>query len=308
MLDHLVGNPLHVYSFLERQVKLLPKLLQELQGEGRIAAIEKRVKMLLNSIEMPTELDLEGAAQALARIQFAYRINPIELAEGRIMNVQTKARLSAEQMMDIARRRISGSHPMRPRNGREYALAIEWAEAALEIVKEDGNSIFSDTILEFLQDARAKHDKFWPSPLGQKGTFPNEEFFVERVDDHGKISFGKELRERETQFLRKFSISGYLRQGFDIHDFYALCRGDILENKKQYQGTCLYTNKNDPFFFLSPLKKEILSEEPPLHIYHGILTSKEMEFLTSRIIDKLENAAVQDTSIRGGGGSKLSHQ
>ena len=42
-------------------------------------------------------------------------------------------------MMDIAERRISGTHPLRPAVGKEYALAIEWAEGALDIVKNENN-------------------------------------------------------------------------------------------------------------------------------------------------------------------------
>ena len=55
----------------------------------------------------------------------------MDLSNGLISGVQTAARLTPRQMMIIAERRLTGSSPIRPLLGPEYATAILWAEAAL---------------------------------------------------------------------------------------------------------------------------------------------------------------------------------
>ena len=132
-----MGNPIHVYSLMDRLVMQLPVLRKELAVQDRTAAIAEGIEELVEKMEMPEENDLEGVTQAIARIQFAYQLDPVEMARGSIKGVQTEGRLSVEQMMNIAKRRISGAQPMRPAIGKEYALAIEWAEGALTLVENN---------------------------------------------------------------------------------------------------------------------------------------------------------------------------
>ena len=71
VLVDLVGNPIHVYSLVNRLVMQLPVLRKELAKQ--IYTIEESIGSLVEEMEMPDEMDLEGVTQAIARIQFAYR-------------------------------------------------------------------------------------------------------------------------------------------------------------------------------------------------------------------------------------------
>ena len=64
-------------------------------------------------------------------------------------------------MMLIAERRLSGSSPLRPSLGPEYAVAILWAEGALAKADE------REDIERFLNTARLQHNNNWISPAGQ---------------------------------------------------------------------------------------------------------------------------------------------
>ena len=91
--------------------------------------------------------------------------------------------------MFIAERRLSGSSPLRPQLGPEYALAILWAEAALGKAGEVGQR---ERIERFLNRARLEHNNHWVSPSGSQnvtaghllstqsqassGTFPTRSF------------------------------------------------------------------------------------------------------------------------------------
>ena len=60
------------------------------------------------------------------------------------------------------------------------------------------------------------------SPKNQRGNYPNEEFFVRRTE--GKVE-GMVLRKEEEGM--KEGEATTLRQGFHLHDFYSLCRGEV---------------------------------------------------------------------------------
>ena len=103
----------------------------------------------------------------------------MDLSNGLISGVQTAARLTPRQMMIIAERRLTGSSPIRPRLGPEYATAILWAEAAL------GKALppHREEIERFLNRARLEHNNNWISPAGE--TFNSTElFYLQSAGQH----------------------------------------------------------------------------------------------------------------------------
>ena len=104
-------------------------------------------------------------------------------------------RLTPGQIMDIARRRQSGQQPLRPHLKVEHALAIIWAEAALSLTEDEDERL---EVEMFLGLARMAHNNDWVNPAGKRGNFPNEEFFVRKIEEGDT---GLSLREEEKLFL-----------------------------------------------------------------------------------------------------------
>ena len=128
-MERLVGNPVHVYTLLWRLVTRLPGLRAEVGPR-----LAEEIEDITSELEMPDLSDVEGATQALVRIQFAYRcgllvpgryhwhctvtpttdlvfrLDPAAMARGHIYGVDTQARLTSGQMMDIARSRCRDTH------------------------------------------------------------------------------------------------------------------------------------------------------------------------------------------------------
>ena len=67
ILEKLVGNPVHVYSLMDRLVFHLPKIT------FFDDALKFDIEEITENVEMPDDSDVEGATQALVRIQYAYR-------------------------------------------------------------------------------------------------------------------------------------------------------------------------------------------------------------------------------------------
>jgi len=289
ILEDLVGNPLHVYSLVDRLVVQLPELRKKLVKENKTNDLDVLIEKTFEKVEMPAMEDLEEATQAIARIQFVYRLDPVEMAEGIIKGVKTEGKLTVRQMMMIASNRLSGAaKPIRPDLLNEFALAIEWTEGALRKAKNSGvDKLMESYIRKFLKFARTQHNKHWESPTENRGNLPNEELFIRKIVN----ITGKELRFEELDFIAKEDDSISLDNIYNIHDFYALCRGeDIRFSYKPSNPMCKLTTKNDPYFYLAPIKEEIVSKEPLVHIYHGILTDDEMKFKTSFIVSRLKAA------------------
>ena len=69
VLVKLVGNPLHVFSLLDRLVILLPSIMEGLADSDKM-----EITNLLSGIAMSAqESDVEAAVQAIIRVQFAYK-------------------------------------------------------------------------------------------------------------------------------------------------------------------------------------------------------------------------------------------
>ena len=218
------------------------------------------------------------------------RLDPVDLASGILLTVATSARLTYAQMMAIAHSCYSGQNPIRPAVGKEYALAIEWAEGADKISIDQHGSFSFNYRKEFLMRARIVHDRNWRTPVGQRGVLPNEEVFVSKIlNDEGITKSGQELRKEEKVFLQSEPQVRDLSSGFNIHDFYALCREETLNQTKPLKDPkCYSTALNDPYFSLAPLHLEILSDDPQIHIFHQILTNQEMDFMTTRVMAQLK--------------------
>ena len=293
MVD-LVGNPLHMYSLLDRLVKILPVIRKELLEQNTTAMIDEGLASIVEEVEMPTENDFQGTIQSIARIQFTYQLDPVDMAEGIIQGVYTEGRLSVRQMMMIAESRIGGLYPLRTVTGtllpKEYALAIEWAEGALTITKtKEDEKPMKNYVTKFLKAARILHNNNWMSPAMQEGALPNEQFFVQTIKKKPKQVTGKQLRIDGADFLAKelFKYQARDKGEYNINEFCALCRGEHVNPSITLKPLCQLTTKNDPYFFLAPIKQEIVSEDPLLHLYHDILTDKEIEFMTTNVLSDL---------------------
>merc|ERR1711892_828592 len=305
ILEMLVGNPIHVYSLIMRLTMQLGPLRQEMSRYPMVSGIEKGMTSILRQGENPDANDMEGVTQSLARIQFAYRLDPLDMASGVIAGVQTEARLSPIDMINIAMRRNSGMHPIRPGLGREFALAIEWAEAAKNGLKKSrkDNKHLEDTIHSFINQTKKDHDLSWKAPEENPGNLPNEEFFIRKI---GESSTGIELRDEEAMKLET-QVLDRKKDGWFVHDFNALCRGEEVNMNTTSSSTtdqrCHLTTNNDPYFILAPLKLEIISIDPVLFMYHDILTDGEMDTMKHHGFSQLVVSAMEDTSATAGGGA-----
>ena len=174
---------------------------------------------------------------------------------------------------------------------KHYASAVEWLEAAENVVGEKSET---DTfeIRQLLSEMREEHDSRWrdPADVKYRGKYPNEEFFVERIHLGNIVRSGRELRdmERGRPVITRGDMASYKR----------LCQGETILEEELQDRTCrLFTFH--PSFILAPLHFERLSTDPPVVLFHDLLTSEEMKFMQFSILSEMKISTVQDTSSPG---------
>ena len=138
---------------------------------------------------------------------------------------------------------------------------------------------------------------------------------IQKILLFNKVNYGKwtsnqliKLRlSHRSSFFTNWIRLKYL--GFDIHDFYSLCRGDAVAHScAEATGQCHLTTGDQPYFTLAPVRVETICQEPMLTIFHDIVTKKETDYMKSKVLQSLQVATVQDIKVKKGDGRKVTNE
>lgn len=88
--------------------------------------------LLLDGNIWPDEDDLVGIIISLCRIKITWDLNPFEFTKGHMVTLQSHAKLTVDELQIIAEDRIEGKDGLKSNNGPEWAIAIEFLEAAYQ--------------------------------------------------------------------------------------------------------------------------------------------------------------------------------
>ena len=129
-LNKLTANPIHVFNCMKRlttlnsNFEILPERFQQVFINFK------------SKVNFPTQMDFYDGANLLQRIQYFYSLDPYNIAHGKLRNRNTHARLTPEDVFELGLLRFEGHSRLNGYIDLEYALAIEWAEAALKFVSK----------------------------------------------------------------------------------------------------------------------------------------------------------------------------
>ena len=93
----------------------------------------------------------------------------------------------------------------------------------------------------------------------------------------------------------------------NIHDYYALCRGETLPHScTPALAQCHLTSNQQPYLMLAPIRVETVCQEPSFVIFHDILSPEEMRYMKASARKSLAAAAVAENS--SGEGKKVAKE
>ena len=92
-----------------------------------------------------------------------HRFDPVDIAIGLLGSLQTKARLTAEQMLSISMEMNTNAQKLRPGLGRQFALEVEWLEGSEAVAMKEGKNteVNLEHISYILGMRREQHDSNW---------------------------------------------------------------------------------------------------------------------------------------------------
>ncbi|XP_021954740.2 prolyl 4-hydroxylase subunit alpha-1 isoform X2 [Folsomia candida] len=222
--------------------------------------------------------DLNGAAQALVRLQDTYRLNMASLTQGVVNPLQKSVvnsdSIKFEGVEGLTARDLLflGKHAYS--NGL-YHRAIEWLQGAESVAaKESNGTMLLSEIAPSLQSAIDTHDDILerqgPQGTGWKTNPVPINPILSRSAKYNLTvpnTFQTKLFQRQTE---EEETEHYVR----------LCRGEKLRPAMmEAQLKCRMKNDGSPYLIVSPLKIEEESHDPYIVIVHDFITEKQADAL-----------------------------
>ncbi|VDN97114.1 unnamed protein product [Rodentolepis nana] len=208
---------------------------------------------------LPDDRDVQGALDAVIRLQQTYNIPSIEIAEGRILPSSPSPRLSDWHCMKLGLFCYESG---------DYGRAIEWYNVVLDRL-----------------NAKRKEDKLETG----KGAVSFASLY-----DHLSYALGRSGRYKEAlEVTKKLLIEGERAVDQEAYIFDDLCRKANAWSPPKSNLNCRYSTPH-PYFLIGPLKEELLQEDPPIILWHDFVSQKEVDEIIEIAKPKLRRALVRN--------------
>uniref|UniRef100_A0A8R1XP82 procollagen-proline 4-dioxygenase n=1 Tax=Onchocerca volvulus TaxID=6282 RepID=A0A8R1XP82_ONCVO len=231
-----------------------------------------------NRIDYPTKEDLSGAAIGLLRLQDTYQMDTKDIADGKILNSQTRTvALTAGDCFEIGRVAY---------NKHDYYHTIMWMQEARERVeKEAVRSANLDDILEYLAFSLYKQgnlkralllaDELYrmnPDHPRARSNVRKYEYLLEnngvqRIDMRGDIPPINNIRD-ENEFDEGAKLT-----------YEALCRQKVPVDTTAQSRLYCYYKMDRPYLNLAPFKVEIVRQNPLVVLFSDIVSDNEARII-----------------------------
>ena len=222
---------------------------------------------------------MHGAAQALIRLQVrlrehwhisdlnkdeflqqdVYELDIAALAEGKIGQRQTRAKLSAQDCL------FMGKHCY---NGGVLSRSIEWFEEAWMLAGEEENATVSQAqVKQFLDHAAKEHDERVLKGESSGNLFPRPVYEEPPQEQRSNM-----LRSRRKMVARNVSDLSRMDQTDDAFNFAALCRGEEMRAQALISSlSCWVDSRNEPWLLLQPVRVELVHRQPDIWLFHDVI-------------------------------------
>ncbi|VDD80026.1 unnamed protein product [Mesocestoides corti] len=244
---------------------------------------------------LPGASDVDGALDAIIRLQQTYEIPASDIAEGRILPTSQSPRLTERQCMHLGLFAYELG---------DYPRAVEWFQLVLDRLNrvplhqrnadDDGaNPISHAMVYDHLSYA-----------LGRAGRYREALDVTNLLLNEGKtlingalnkMFYEMELKRYKGNDPPPIQQDTSMEAGWETGDFDDLCRKADKPMHPDYRLSCRYTVPH-PFFLIGPIKEEVMQVDPPIVLWHEFVTKNEAEMIIDLAKPKLKRALVRNPS------------
>lgn len=256
---------------------------------------------------LPNDDDVRGAATGLSRLQQLYRLDITDLIQGYIKGQKYSSEMSTYNCFVMG---------VSLYESKEYLPASEWLIEALykaenidkmyenhiskevDLPEDDPDKVDSLTygifpypnierILEYLGPALYEAGK---QELAQ---IINTRLLQLEPDNQYGLT-NKLLFESKVKTDRRKRIVTPAAEISKMKDLYEqVCNGYLQKTPQEKRHLhCHYSHKNLPYYFLGPLKMELLNQDPFVAQYYDVIYENEIRQILQAVEDSIERSSI----------------
>ncbi|XP_037070817.1 prolyl 4-hydroxylase subunit alpha-1-like [Pollicipes pollicipes] len=259
------SNPVRDFRLLQRVEKhwnedLVPDQLLE-----TLTSIRNELGRFVSAEGGPGAREAVETISAMLMVQHVYNIDIGELADGRLLGLDTGTKMAVSDIHKLAEIAI---------NSKSFQSGLVWLETGAKVARARNETEWANRLDRRLLEAKRKHDDLLAAAVGGYELFPTA------VMGRSPSAVRNEM-ERDVKLSEEYTRT-----------FGALCRGrDLREAWQRAKLYCAY-EKPHPYLYLQPLKTEVHSIEPYLCVYHDFLRQDEMQQLMEIAEPKMQRSVV----------------
>ncbi|XP_054268674.1 prolyl 4-hydroxylase subunit alpha-1-like isoform X2 [Macrosteles quadrilineatus] len=269
--DMYVSNPINAFSLVRRLTQDWPRTLSLINNE------------LLKDFSLPKEEDFAGAVRALTRLQDVYDISAETLAQGHLPGTHRTALLTAADCVSVAqfyRARM------------DYTLATDWLLEALDKVYDDKTCspavVLENIFITTCFEGDHELSSFYLNKLLDQ--YPSHLPPTSHLKDYNLALSGKcgEITEARKKIKVK-SIPEMPEEGID--EYNSMCRAHVSSPASHLR--CHLVHYHRPHLRLQPFKLEELHLDPPVVMFHQVISNEEIKYLQHTAYPLMKPAKVR---------------
>lgn len=293
--ENFVGNPVNSFLLIKKIYSDLEKFVDTLNNFDRLTSM---IDEFRENENLPDKDDYEGAIVAIHRLQDTYLLDPIDIRTGNLSKNYPSRPLTAFECFEFGRiAYINDDH---------YHTFIWMNESLKELDSEKLNpTVDRIKVLDHFAFSTARQGN-----IQHAIQLTNEILKIDSEHDRAKMNikyFKKELRKEmekvkgdtgnpneiwrdPTKYLNERKKS-FLDEESHMYEY--LCREEnpnILDSRLK----CRYISYN-PLLYIAPVKEELVNIDPPIWVYHDVLSNDQINAMKSLAIPKLKRAYVINT-------------
>ncbi|XP_046673039.1 prolyl 4-hydroxylase subunit alpha-1-like isoform X2 [Homalodisca vitripennis] len=258
-----LGNPITAFALVKRLVRDWPLVLNIL--------VENYV-LPNHLMHLPREKELQSALRGLARLKDVYNLSAAQLANGIIGDFQDKTIMTASDCYDMGK--YSYKHM-------DFHTSISWFNEATKKIQNGDKTIQQDKVLAHIFLASTFAGCLVPRQTNSNqllqqllSEFPNFTLNHDFSHDYSEALIKNCSWIRE---MKKKHFSGDDEKYDMIYS--KLCLGDF--NTTTSRLRCYYVHYGNPRLLIAPFKLEEIHLDPPLIVFHDVISDQEIEKMKS---------------------------
>ncbi|CAL8141299.1 unnamed protein product [Orchesella dallaii] len=289
-------NPINAFLLVKGLSLDLAEIVTVSGDRDNFKEFARRMEELNEATTFPDTEDINGAALGLIRLQDTYQLDTRSIAKGALGDSCCAPELSVDDCFELGRQSYMA---------KDYDYAIQWFTEALlrhpaadiedianvsRVITQDEDSSIS-THLEYESSSTVSKSKIlnylsWAKDI--KKTLQIGKDFLAKMT-------GLELDAFVDQVARVVSGSDQEEDRETLEDRYkSLCRGEtIASTSANPLLKCYFSYRgNNPYYFLAPIKVEVVNLDPLIKLFRNVIHDKEIEKIKELAKPRLETAMV----------------